>query len=165
MIREITEREVVHTFFAIMAELELGGHFTADDATHVAWLRKRISSHFARGGRFFGRYLEDDSPVGLIAVLHEGTLKGVPCIGRWARILALGLFPQCQGQGFGTELLQHVESLARREGAYCLYADTYAGNHEAIAFYGDSEFVPVATLPDVHGEGDEGQVHMRKVLR
>jgi hypothetical protein len=35
----------------------------------------------------------------------------------------------------------------------------------AIAFYGKNGMTPVATLPDVHGPGDEGMVYIRKVLR
>ena len=79
--------------------------------------------------------------------------------------LDLGLHPEYRGKGYGTELLQHAEALAREVGVRSLYVSTYARERRVIAFYGKHGLVPVATLPDVHGPDDEGMVYMRKVLR
>jgi hypothetical protein len=46
-----------------------------------------------------------------------------------------------------------------------MYVSTYAKDKEAISFYLQNGFVRVATLPDVHGPGDDGNVYMRKIIR
>ena len=57
-----------------------------------------------------------------------------------------------------------VSSHAKEKGVYCLYMSTYAKDSGVIHFYGKNGFVPVATLPDVHGPKEEGLVIMRKRL-
>ena len=162
MIKQIDQAEVERHFFGLMAEIECGNHFRADDPGHVEWLRKRINLRFVQGATFHGYFLDDGRPVGFIAVLLDqgpGSFRGK------LEILDFGFLPDHRGKGYGTELLGHVEGLATEMGATSLYTSTYAKEHRVIAFYGRSGLVPVATLPDVHGSGDEGMVYMRKKLR
>ncbi len=60
------------------------------------------------------------------------------------------------GRGLGARLMAHCESVARQEGYHCLLVSTYAKQERAIRFYLREGFVPVATIPDVHGPSDEG---------
>ncbi len=162
MITEIDQAEVESRFFALMAELECGNHYRAEDPGHVAWVRKRIDLRFAQGAVFHAYALPDGSPIGFIAVLLDqgpGDFRGK------LEILDFGFLPDHRGQGHGTELLRHVEGLAIEMGATSLYTSTYAKDHRVIAFYGRHGLIPVATLPDVHSPGDEGMVYMRKRLK
>lgn len=165
MIRQIPEGEFVDTFFDLMAEVECGEHFDSTNAAHVEWVRRRVAVNYFRGARFFAYYLNNKSPVGFAAVLIDKGLEGVPCFGQYTELLDIAVLPQHRGKGYGAELIKHAERLSREAGAYCMYMTTYAGNHKLIAFYGKHGYVPVATMPDVHGPGDEGHVWMRKILR
>ena len=162
MIREIDQTEIERHFFGLMAELECGNHFKADDPGHVDWVRKRINLRFAQGATFHAYFLPDGTPVGFITILLDqgpGSFRGK------LEILDFGFLPDYRGKGYGTELLRHVEDFAVKMGATSLYTSTYAREHRVIAFYGRNGLVPVATLPDVHSPGDEGMVYMRKKLR
>ncbi len=165
MIREVEETKFVEQFYDLMAEVECGSHFDFGNPRHDEWLRRRISRHYYRGVKFFGYYLEDDKPVGFAGLLAEEKLEGVACFGQMTELLDIGIFPEYRGKGYGKELLKYAEDYSREFGAYCMYMATYARSRETIAFYGSHGFVPVATLPDVHGPGDEGTVHMRKIIR
>jgi GNAT superfamily N-acetyltransferase len=165
MIRELLEPEFVETFFDLMAEAECGRHFRPGNEAHVRWVRHRIAVHYFRGARFFAFELEDRTPVGFSAVLVDQALEGAPSFGHYSELLDIAFLPDHRGKGYGAELLAHSETFARESGAYCMYIKTYARNNDQIAFYGKAGFVPVATLPDVHGPGDEGTVCMRKLLR
>ncbi len=162
MIREMNESEF-EVFFPLMAELEAGNHFDFDNPRHIEWLRRRIAAHFARGMRVFGYYL-NGSPVGFAAVIVNDGPDGVTDCWRSAELLDIGFLQEFRGHGYGSELLQHVEEYAEQAGVYCLFMVTYAAEHRRIAFYGKNGYVPVATMPDVHGPGDEGEVYMRKIL-
>jgi GNAT superfamily N-acetyltransferase len=161
MIRPIDQAEVERHFFGLMAELECGHHFKPEDPEHVDWVRQRISLRFAQGATFHAYLLPDGTPIGLIAVLLD---QGPGAFRGRLEILDFGFLPGYRGQGYGTELLLHIEHLATEVRAVSLYASTYAREHRVIAFYGRHGLVPVATLPDVHSPGDEGMVYMRKKL-
>ena len=167
MIRELAEQEFTETFFDLMAEVECGPHFRPNNEAHVKWVRRRIAVHYFRGARFFALQLADGTHAGFSAVFVEEALEGASSspFGHYAELLDIGLLPEYRGTGRGRELLIHSEGYARDAGASCMYANTYAKNHDQIAFYGRSGFVPVACLPDVYGPGDEGRICMRKRLR
>jgi GNAT superfamily N-acetyltransferase len=160
LIQEVSQ-ENFSPFFNLMAEVECGRHFDFNNDKHVKWLQKRIASHFFRGAKFFAQYLDDGRPVGFAALLLDESIYEVV---RWAELLDIGIFGDVRNCGYGSELLQHTEDYARQAGAHCMYMSTYAKDYKVIAFYGRNGFVPVATLPDVEGAGDEGIVFMRKVL-
>ncbi len=164
MIREVDQQEIVAHFFDLMGELEAGNHYHPDDPDHVAWLTRRIAVRASQGTRFFVYEIDGGVPAGFIALLFDEGPDGVASGWGKCEILDLGFFPQHRGKGFGSELLKHVEDLAREVGVRSLYVSTYAKENRAIAFYGKNGLTPVATLPDVHGPGDEGMVYMRKVL-
>jgi GNAT superfamily N-acetyltransferase len=165
MIRELTQHDLTSTFFDLFAEVECGTHFHADNPRHVAWLRNRIATHIARGTRFYSLYSPSEDPFGFVGVLIEESLNGAECLGPRAEILDIGVVPEHRRKGHGAELLAHAEALAKSAGAYSLYVATWAGSHEAIAFYGKNGYVPVAALPCIHGPDDVGDLYMRKTLR
>lgn len=163
MIKEVLEKDF-NIFFQLMAEVECGDHFDFANQNHVSWLKRRIATRFYMGTRFFAHYLDDGTPVGFAAVLIDDGPEGIPCFGHKAEITDIAIFPSFRGNGYGAELLTHVEGFAKQNGVYCLCASTYAKGYKVIAFYGSRGFVPVATLPGVHGPNDEGMVFVRKVL-
>ena len=52
----------------------------------------------------------------------------------------LYLLPQMHGRGFGHQMLQHVEQIARREGARRLVLQVNKRNDKALAFYRRANF-------------------------
>ena len=98
-------------------------------------------------------------------MLIDPGLEGKNCFGHMAELLDVVVRSPHRGNGYGRALLDHVESEARAAGAYCLYVATYAGNDDSMTFYINRGFVPVALHPDVHGPGDDGEVHLRKILK
>jgi len=164
LIKELL-RDQFGPFLPLMAEVECGSHFDVDNPHHHAWLDRRIETYYLRGTHFFASYLDDGTSTGLAAVLIEEGPEGVTCMGQTAELLDIAVYQAFRGQGTGTALLLHVEGYVRACGKYCLYVATYARNYKAIAFYGRNGYVPVATLPDVHGAGDEGNVYLRKILQ
>jgi GNAT superfamily N-acetyltransferase len=165
MIREMPEQEFAQEFFADFADLECGRHFDPGKPQHVEWVRRRIAIHYFRGGRFFGHFLDDDTPTGFAAVLIDPGLDGKNCFGHMAQLLDIVVREERRGNGYGRALLDRAESEARATGAYCLYVATYAGSDDSMTFYIHHGFVPVAMHPDVHGPGDDGEVHLRKILK
>ena len=165
MIKQIDEKEFVGKFFTLMAEVECGDHFDPSNASHTKWVRKRIAIHYFRGTCFYAYYLDDKTPIGFVAVLIDKGLEDVQCFGQYTELLDIAIFPKYQGKGYGTKLLKHAETVSREADAYCMYISTTATNYDIIAFYGKNGFVPVATMPDVHGPNEEGNVWMRKILK
>lgn len=159
MIKEIAE-DGFEPFLLLMAEVECGTHFDAQNSEHTDWLRKLIGRRYGSGVRFYGMY-EGDIPLGLAGVLTERSPHS-----DWAKceLMDIGIFPKYRGMGHGSKLLGLMEEKAREDRCYCMYMRTYAGSYKVIAFYGKNGYAPVATLPDDNGPGDEGTVFMRKVL-
>lgn len=147
-------------FFGLMGEVEAGRHFDPASAEHVAWLRDCISKHYGHGTRFFGLY-DGEKPLGILGLRIETYLNTPWSLGF---ITDLGVFAELRGRGYGSRLLDFATEEARRQNCYCLYVDTYAANHRNVALYTRRGFVPVATIPDMNGPGDEGQVWMRKII-
>lgn len=165
MIKEIGEQDVVDHFFELMGELECGNHIDCGNPKHATWLRKLISLRIAMGVRFLAYFLDDGTPAGFIALKFDEGPEGLARGWGKSEILDLGFLEPYRGKGYGTELLRYAEDVSRDVGVHSLYVSTYAKQNRAIAFYGKNGLVPVATLPDVHGLGDEGMVYMRKVLQ
>jgi len=159
-IREVSEPNL-GPFFDLMGEVEAGRHFDPANPEHVAWLRKRIGRHRGNDVRFYGLYADDGTPLGIIGMLIEDYIN---IDWRLGYITDLGVFARHRKQGCGSRLLDFAAELARQERCYCVYVDTYAGSSDNVAFYARNGFVPVATLPDQNGPGDEGQVWMRKTI-
>lgn len=160
MFREIPENEF-QPFFLLMAEIECGSHFDSDNPTHVNWLNDKIHKHYAAGSKFYAFYTDDNIPLGIAGINIETSLHSEWTSGE---LVDIGIFPEYRGQGFGSELLGFIEQLAREARCYCLYMQTYAAEHRTIAFYGKNGYVPVATIPNTNGPGDEGTIWMRKIL-
>ncbi|WP_183192538.1 GNAT family N-acetyltransferase [Brevibacillus fluminis] len=133
---------------------------------HDEWLRNRVHLHFARGAQFFGYHAEEEcEPTGIVVILHEEAPSGIPTLGARGEILDIAVSEQLRRKGVGSILLAHAEKVLRERCVYCMFAMTAADDYDVIAFYGKNGLVPVATLPDVYGQGYEGNIFLRKILR
>lgn len=165
-IREITPEEVFKHFYEIAAEVECGNHFDFSNPRHEAWLRRKYTRYEFCGARFFASFLKNGKPVGYGILQIEEWLENVNKVfAQKTELLSIGIQNEFQGKGYGKQLLDYAEDMSRKVGAYTMYISTYAKDHKVIAFYGKNGYAPVATLPDVHGPGDEGIVYMRKILQ
>ena len=164
MIRDINQAELEKHFYKLVAQVEAGEHFDFANPRHNAWLKRRITAHFSRGARFFAVFQENGQPIGFAGLLTNEPLDNTVDFGRSAELLEIGVLAEYRGQGYGKMLIEHAEKLARESGAYCLYIVTYVRDYRNIAFYGHHGYIPVATLPDVNGPGDDGNVYMRKII-
>lgn len=164
MFEEIKESEF-QPFFDLMGEVELGTHYRKTSPEHVEWVRNKIHVHYLRGVRFFAYYDEKREPMGFFGLLIEKGPSDLRHLHQKSELMDIVIFPGYRGQGTGKLMLDHAEQISRNEGLFCMYMSTYAKDHKVINFYGQNGFVPVATLPDVHGPGDEGMVFMRKLLK
>jgi GNAT superfamily N-acetyltransferase len=165
VIRELDQRVLESDFLSLLAEVECGHWYNPADAAHALWLQGRIRRRFACGARFFAAYLDDGAPVGFTGIEVEPGMDGVPYLGQYSEVVAIGVVATRRRLGHGSRLLEFSERHARDAGAYCLYVGTYAGADGAIRFYEANGFGRVATLPDVHGPRAAGRVYLRKLLR
>lgn len=164
MIKEIFEDEF-NPFYDLMAEVECGNHFNADNPDHIKWLKKRISIYYYRGTRFFAMFDETGIPLGVCGVLIEEGAEGVNCQAQKSELVAIGISKEHRRKGLGSVLLKYAEDFSKNAGVYCMFMSTYAAAYNVIAYYGKNGYTPVATLPDIHGPGNEGMVYMRKILK
>lgn len=164
MISRMTEADFEREFLVEFAHLECGEHFDQTRAQHVAWVKNRITTFRLRGARFYVHTLDDGSPTGFAVVLIEPGLDDRVVLGRKAELLDIMVREAFRGAGIGGSLLEHAEREAREVGAYCLYVSTTANDRNAIRFYVERDFTPVALHPDVHGPGGFGEVHLRKII-
>jgi GNAT superfamily N-acetyltransferase len=115
--------------------------------------------------RFFAYHDPQRQPVGFYGLLIEKEPSDLKHLHQKSELMDIAILPEYRNQGFGKIMLAHAEQVARDAELYCMYISTYARDFKVINFYGQNGFVPVATLPDVHGPKDECQVFMRKILR
>jgi ribosomal protein S18 acetylase RimI-like enzyme len=165
MIFEIQKQEFLDSFLPLMAEVECGDLFDETNPSHVDWVKHKIASHYFRGAYFYAFYLEENKAIGFVTLLIEEGPEGIPYFATQAEVLDLAVISEYRGRGYGAQLLQYAEAVAREAGAYCMGMFTTASDDDVIAFYGKHGFVPVATIPDVNGPGNEGKVWMRKILK
>ncbi|MBP1995072.1 GNAT family N-acetyltransferase [Paenibacillus eucommiae] len=163
-IRIISEADI-EPYLDIIAEIE-HVHLNRGNPNHEQWLRRRISSFYARGAKFFACHDPIHGHIlGIVTILHEEAPEGIEALGARAEVLQIGVNKNHRRQGIGSILLKHAEDYARNRGVYCLFMMTYAEDYDVIAFYGKNGFIPVATLPDVYGPRLEGNVFLRKILK
>lgn len=163
-IRYLDQQQFLVDFLSLIAELECGKHYDGANQQHVQWLAGRIAGLYAIGGKAICLYSDAGQPMGYLLLLHDPGPDGVRCFGKKATIAQFGLFAQYRSQGIGGTLLREVEDYAARNGAECLYVDTYAGNAGAIRYYVKQGFTPVACHPGENGLDDRGQVYLYKEL-
>ena len=116
MIHELDEQTFVAEFFDLMGEVECGDRFDPTSPSHVQWLKDRIHLRFAAGARFFAIYLDDGTPVGFTAVVADPKLEGVPYLGQYSEVVAIGVAAKHRRRGHGSRLLEYSERHARHIG-------------------------------------------------
>jgi ribosomal protein S18 acetylase RimI-like enzyme len=151
-----------HDFLPLIAEIECGRHYDAQNPQHVAWLKGRLANLYASGGQAICLYAEDDKPLGFLFLVHDKGLEGADCFGKKADIAMFGLFKEYRSQGLGVLLIEEAWKYVKEHGGDYIYVNTYEANQGAIRFYVRCGFVPVALHPGENGRGDLGQVYLYK---
>jgi ribosomal protein S18 acetylase RimI-like enzyme len=164
-IRYLEREQFLLDFHPLIVELECGDHYDATNSQHVAWIIRRVGALYAMGGNAISLYSDDGVPMGFLFLVHDCGLENVRCFGKKATIAMFGLFPAYRAKGLGATLLQEAEQYLLRNGAECLYVDTYAENAGAIRYYVREGFVQTAYHPGENGLDDKGQVYLYKELR
>lgn len=163
-ISHLDQRVFFNDFLPLIAELECGRHYDPDNRQHVEWLKRRISTLYLSGGTAICLYSDEGNPIGLLLLVIDTGLEGVPCFGKKATIALFGLFRDYRSKGLGSSLLEEAEAYTREKGGECIYVDTYAGYSRAIRYYVSQGFTPVAYHPGENGITDTGQVYLYKDL-
>ena len=158
-LRELS-KDTLEPFLPLLAEIECGDHFSPQDPAHEAWLGQIIHAHLASGVRFFGRHGPEGQALGVVGVRVDAKLF---CEGS-AEITDIGVVVDHRRSGLGAELLRFAVEVARRAAVHAVFARTYAADTGVIAFYGRSQFYPVAVIPGTNGPDDEGTIVMRRRL-
>ena len=159
--RPLQDDELYGAFLPLLAEVESGPDFDFANPRHVQWLQKKIRRRQGAGGQFYGGFLDEMTPVGVMALLLE---EGLHWSG-YGEVLDMGVFEAFRRKGFGRRLLQKAEELSREAGMEVLYIKTYSADVPAVSLYIRCGFVPVATIPDHNGIGFDGQLVLRKQLK
>ena len=110
----------------------------------------------------------------LIALLNEvpiGMASGVPAdeeahspAGGAAELISMWVAPEARGCGVADELIDRVETWARREGAKQLRLAVTDGNDRAAALYRRHGFADTGELGDLMADGIRREVVMAKLL-
>ena len=159
-IRNLRHEEVRGRFFDLMAEIESGSRFDHENPLHVNWLERKIARRFGSGGRFYGLFADDDSPMGLYSLLIQDNLFAAG----HAEVLDLGIVREYRRQGHALNLLRDAEQKAVAAGMCCLHLQTYAGDDAAVALYRKAGFKPIVEMPGMNGPSDRGQLLLQKNL-
>lgn len=77
-----------------------------------------------------------------------------------ARIYTLAIDPDCQGQGFGRLLVNHLLAHFRRQKVQHVYLEVRADNEPALKLYERLGFARFRELPGYYEDGNDG-VSMR----
>jgi GNAT superfamily N-acetyltransferase len=160
MIQQMSEQDVQRTCLPLMAEIEAGSWFHADDSEHVTWLRRCVSRRVGRGGVFYVLAEDDAAPLGLSCLV----IDDYPVREGHAEVLDLVIVASHRRKGYGTLLIRDAVRRCREAGLCCIYVSTYAGDADAISFYQHVGFRSVAELPRLNGPTDRGQLFLRMDL-
>jgi len=164
VIKQIGERELLGEFAPLLGEVECGRHFDPRNPEHVKWLQWRVKAFIARGARFYGLHSDDGAPIGLVSLLPDQNLPGLPWHGDHGDIMHLGVAAGERRSGHGRRLVEHVEGVARELGHRSLMVSTTEGS-EAASFYEACGYERVTVIPGIHGPSERGLVLFRKPLR
>jgi ribosomal protein S18 acetylase RimI-like enzyme len=161
MIKELFTQEEIAPFLAILGHAEFDT-FNILNTEHHAWLQQKIAQLLFCQTRFFGIYTADHIEAGIASVRIEQRPPGICNNWHSAEIMQIGVASELKHQGYGTQLLQYIET--QLDSVYCLYLHTYPADYDVIAFYGKNGFMPVGLVPDFYGPALEGKLYLRKVL-
>lgn len=100
--------------------------------------------------------IKGDKMIGAMAIIPEGDT--------WS-IDQVAVFPEMQGQGVGTVMLNKIEELARNQGIIKLSLDTARMMTDLIRFYKKLGFRIINEGKPKHGKDPHVRVFMEKALR
>lgn len=162
-IARCTEDKFYKDFYALIIELECGNKYNNNNPQHIAWLKKKMSNSFSDYGSVLAAYNED-VPLGFIWYQHDTGLQDVSFSGKYAKMLAFGVFDDYQNKGIGTALLKEACTIIKMNGGECFYTDTYQENTEAMVYYLKRDFKLIANIPGLNGINDAPQILLYKIL-
>lgn len=104
-------------------------------------------------------------PVGFAVVTFDrlGRRFGPWADPRVARLDAIAVLPAAQRRGVGTALLEHIESIANREGGVVMMLMTAQRNLAARRLFRDAGFHGLVELPRAYANGDSA-IEMFKAI-
>ena len=144
----------------LWAELET---LTIDNPDDKAWIENKLKKLEAAGSEFIGLY-EEQYLIGFATILIEDR-PSAACDGYGAcELMQIGIKEEYRDKGYGSKMLQHIESYLKSKKVYCLYMHTYASDYSVIAFYGRNGYIPRGVVPDVYGPNLDGMLYMSKAL-
>jgi len=111
------------------------------------------------GVNFYGSFDKEGKSIGFLSLFLDRKIH----FPTNAEVMGMAITSDLRGKGFGSELLQYAEKVAKENNVYVMFMHTYAKDQKAISFYGKNGFEPVATIPDIYGP-DEDNVYMRKII-
>lgn len=158
------ENEFYSSFLDIIIHCQCGRHYDPNNHQHVSWLKNKIHTVYLMGGKALCAYTDGGIPIGFLFYQHDKGLDGIRCFGKKAQIIMFELYEKYQSKGIGTSMLGKVCEDIKKNGAQCLYTDTYLPNKGAICFYIKNDFIPVAVHQGENGIDDDGQLYLYKVL-
>ena len=100
---------------------------------------------------------DDGEPVGAVYCVPEQMTHGT-----W-NLLFLAIRPDRQGQGRGSAMMRHVETLLMEQGAHLLLVETLASFEQTRAFYRKCGYEEEARIRDFYEVGADKIVY-RKIL-
>jgi ribosomal-protein-alanine N-acetyltransferase len=106
----------------------------------VPWSDKIFRDCFFAG--YPGWVLEQDGRVICFTLI---SIHGDEC-----HLLNLGVHPQYQRQGFGSQMLVHAINSAKALGAMMIYLEVRETNTRAIALYQKMNFIQIGTRKDYY---------------
>jgi len=162
MIKQIDKKELLNSFYDLVAEVEFTDNFDKSNKSHVDLLNRYIDRNINNGAEIFGYYEENSGrPIGFVTSviyrhLHTSYSE--------CEILEIGVIKELRNKGYGNRLLQFIEEHHNKENIYCVLVKTYAADFRVIHFYGKNGYTPIAVIPDTQGPDSEGTIVMRKRL-
>jgi len=99
-----------------------------------------------------------DEDIAAYAILSTGAGE--------SHLLNICVAPDCQNQGLGSQLIEHMLGLARRHGAQTCLLEVRPSNHVAVELYGKMGFVEVGVRPayyPAHGGREDALILAREL--
>lgn len=109
--------------------------FDPGQPDHHVWAKEMAARHIGRGTLFWAGFVAEE-PVGLIGLLHDKQPNGKDR--EFAEITHVGVGRSCRKTGYGSSLLEHVESVARFRGVIILEVET---NTSTMPFYEKNGYI------------------------
>src|ERR1035437_939302 len=113
----LDENNFYMTFLKEIIEIQCGKHYNERNQQHIKYLKHYIHSLYECSGVAICVFLNENTPVGFIYVLHDKGLENVACMGKKASIPLFAVKVEYRNKGYGKLLCKEAEKYARQRGA------------------------------------------------